>query len=155
MRHIPDRRSHLCEVTSRAEACATASVLLQPSEPSKAPCSPLFLFPSSLHSHATLAIRPQRAHYHSGHTYDISCGAEACATTSDTSHPLWFIIMPCSCRYRLCLLLICMYMCDTLSSHMMSMQVLDMSTKMLCLFWGQGVFGDSEQTCCSMGPHSQ
>src|SRR6266702_471866 len=88
VRYIPDRRNHLCKVTSRVEACVTASVLLQPSEPSMAPCSPLFLFPSSLHSHATLAIRPQRARYHSGHTYDISCGAEACVTMSNTSHPL-------------------------------------------------------------------
>src|SRR6266702_3664909 len=88
VRYIPDCCSHLCEVTSHVEACATASVLLQPSEPSTAPCGPLFLSPSSLHSHTTLAIRPQHAHYHSGHTYDISCGAEACMTTSNTSHPL-------------------------------------------------------------------
>src|SRR6266702_3395426 len=88
VRHIPNCCSHLCKVTSCVEACTTASVLFQPSEPSMALCSPLFLFSSLLHLHMTLAIQPPMCHYHSGHTYNISCGVEAYANMSNTSHPL-------------------------------------------------------------------
>src|SRR6266702_904807 len=88
VRPIPTCCSHLCKVTSCVEACTTASVLFQPSEPSMALCSPLFLFSSLLHLHMTLAIQPQ------------------CATTivdiPTTSHVVWRPMQTCLTLHTPC-----------------------------------------------------
>src|SRR6266702_6360793 len=77
---------------------------------------------------------------------------ESCLRPSRKENQGWEVsyIMPCSCRYRFCLLLICMYMCDTLSSHMMSMRV-----QKCCVYFGAEERSEirSRHFCCSVGPH--
>ncbi len=61
--------------------------LLLTTRPSRAPCSPPFPFPGSLHSRAALAIRTRRTGDRAGPVYDTLRPAEACKTAFAASHP--------------------------------------------------------------------
>jgi len=77
VQRIPNFRGHSCEVTRRAEACATVSdhPTQQGSE------YPLFPFLNSPHAGAALVILTRRAPDHTGPAHDILRHAETCATT--------------------------------------------------------------------------
>src|SRR6266702_8804302 len=77
---------------------------------------------------------------------------ESCLRPSRKENQGWDVsyIVPCSCRYRFCLLLICMYICDTLSSHVMRGRV-----QKCCVYFGAEERSEirSRRFCCSVGPH--
>ncbi|KAH8985323.1 hypothetical protein EDB86DRAFT_3246438 [Lactarius hatsudake] len=67
--------------------------------PSRAQCTPPFLFPTAPHLRAALALRKRRDRDRHGPTYDTSHPAEACALTCAASHPriLCYIILSTLC----------------------------------------------------------
>ncbi|KAH9006047.1 hypothetical protein EDB84DRAFT_1554611 [Lactarius hengduanensis] len=76
---ISEPSSHLCEVSHRAEACATTSDHLQLTSP--------FPFPTALHSRAALDIRHRHVYDRHIPMYGRSHPAEACAVPCGASHP--------------------------------------------------------------------
>ncbi|KAH8993085.1 hypothetical protein EDB86DRAFT_1405929 [Lactarius hatsudake] len=101
---IPDLAAHLRGLSNSSKTCRRLSWpplrsfasrgsvrdrLRSPAttRPSRAQCTPPFLFPTAPHLRAALALRQRRDRDRHGPTYDTSHPAEACALTCAASHP--------------------------------------------------------------------
>ncbi len=82
----PKPNDLICLYSLRPNPCFVSSLFIH-SRPSRALCSPPFLFPSALHLRMAYKTRQQCAGDRAGPVYNTSHSAEACKTACATSHP--------------------------------------------------------------------